>query len=97
MSKPYRFVRFAHWILIGFAYVFGVLLQGILGGLVSLVMGGTPVELLPGATVPVRLLATYNLLIGAPITFIVFHGLASALRLLLDLQEQVSKTSRSTS
>ena len=96
MTKSYRIVRIAHWLFLVFAYVFGIVVQGILAGLVPLVTGGEPIPLVAGVTIPARVLGAINIFISAPVTFLIFHAFASLIRLALEIRERVEKISGST-
>ena len=93
MKKPYGILRLTRWVFLVLAYGFGIVLQGIVAGLVVLVIGGDPIEILPGAPLPARAIGALNLFISAPISFLVFHGIASAIHLLLDIRERLEKAS----
>ena len=91
MNKSYRILKIAQWMFLIFAYLFGIVLQGIMAGLVVLVTGGEPVELITGVSLPARVVGALNLFVSAPITFIVFHAFASLIHLLLDLHARSQK------
>ena len=96
-KKPFLFLRVTHWVLLVSAYLIGIVIQGILGGLVVLIIGGNPVPVLPfdpnSPTIPARVAGALNLFVQAPLTFIVIHGFASAIRALLEVHERVTKGS----
>ncbi len=91
MGKSYQIVRVARWVLLVLAYLFGIGLQGVLAGVVPLVMGGEPVPLVTGISVPARVLGAVNLFLSAPVTFIMFHAFASLIQLLLDIRDRMER------
>ena len=99
MKKPYLILRLAHWIFVVLAYLFGVVLFGIVAGLIPLLIGGEPVPLVPfvpdSPEVPARVEGAINLLIRAPLIFILLHAAASTIRLLLDIRARVEHRSAS--
>jgi hypothetical protein len=95
MKKPYLILRIAHWIFLVFAYLYGVVIFGVVAGVIPLVVGGAAIPLVPGMagspTLPARAAGAVSLFVSAPVAFIVFHAIASSLRLLIEIREQVGK------
>src|SRR3989338_9050445 len=90
MAKPYQLLRVTRVVLLVLAYVSGIS-NMVLAGFVPLVMGGDPVPLfLEGPAVPVRVLGLLNLLITAPLLFMMFYVPSGIIHLLLALREQGS-------
>jgi len=90
MQKPYRVLRVARWVLLGLAYVSGTI-SFIFAGFGALIVGGEPVTVfVNGPAVPARLLGLWNILVGAPLTFLFFYVPSAVIRLLLELREQGS-------
>ena len=85
MAKPYQLLRVTRVVLLVLAYVSGIS-NMVLAGLVPLVMGGDPVPLfLEGPAVPVRVLGILNILITAPLLFVMFYVPSGIIHLLLEL------------
>ena len=83
MAKPYQLLRVTRVVLLVLAYVSGIS-NMVLAGFVPLVMGGDPVPLfLEGPAVPVRILGLLNLLITAPLLFMMFYVPSGIIHLLL--------------
>ena len=83
MAKPYQLLRVTRVVLLVLAYVSGIS-NMVLAGFVPLVMGGDPVPLfLEGPAVPVRVLGLLNLLITAPLLFMMFYVPSGIIHLLL--------------
>lgn len=89
MQKPYRVLRIARWVLLGLAYVSGVASLTV-AGFGALIIGGEPVTIfVDGPTIPARLLGLWNILVGAPLTFLFFYVPSAVIRLLLELRERL--------
>ena len=83
MAKPYQLLRVTRVVLLVLAYVSGIS-NMVLAGFVPLVMGGDPVPLfLEGPAVPVRVLGILNILITAPLLFMMFYVPSGIIHLLL--------------
>ena len=83
MAKPYQLLRVTRVVLLVLAYVSGIS-NMVLAGFVPLVMGGDPVPLfLEGPAVPVRILGILNILITAPLLFVMFYAPSGIIHLLL--------------
>jgi len=88
MAKPYQLLRVSRIVLLVLAYVSGVL-NLVFAGLWPLVMGGDPVPLfLDGPAVPARLLGLLNIVITAPLLFVVFYVPSGMIRVLLELRDR---------
>ena len=84
MAKPYQLLRVTRVVLLVLAYVSGIS-NMVLAGFVPLVMGGDPVPLfLEGPAVPVRVLGILNILITAPLLFMMFYVPSGIIHLLLE-------------
>ena len=90
MAQPYRLLRVTRMVLLVLAYVSGVS-NLVFAGLVPLVAGGDPVSLLvDGPAIPVRLLGLLNIVITAPLLFVMFYVPSGIIHLLLALRDQPS-------
>ena len=88
MAKPYQLLRVSRIVLLVLAYLSGVS-NLVFAGLWPLVMGGDPVPLfLDGPSVPARLLALLNIVITAPLLFVIFYVPSGMIRVLLELRDQ---------
>jgi hypothetical protein len=91
MAKPYQLLRVTRVVLLVLAYVSG-LSNLIFAGLLPLVTGGEPVPLfLDGPMIPVRVLGLLNILITAPLLFVIFYVPSGMIQLLLELRDQGSR------
>ena len=90
MAKPYRVLRAARCILLVFAYLLAGL--NLIFGFIRLIGGGDPVPITEGYSVSMRVIGFLNI-VGAPLTFLLFYVPSGVLHLLLDLREQVGKSS----
>ena len=91
-KKPYALLRISRWVWIGLAYYFGVVVIGILSGAVPLIMGGESVPVLPVADspmIPARVFGALNLLVSAPISFVILHGIGSLIHVVVEIRERV--------
>jgi len=91
MAKPYQLLRVTRIVLLVLAYVSGVA-NLIFAGFLPLVMGGEPVPLfLDGPAISVRVLGILNILITAPLLFVVFYVPSGIIHLLLELRDAVRR------
>ena len=87
MAKPYQLLRVSRIILLVLAYASGVS-NVVFAGFLPLVMGGDPVPLfLDGPAISVRVLALLNILITAPLLFVVFYVPSGMIHILLELRD----------
>ena len=90
MVQPYRLLRVTRVVLLVLAYVGGVS-NLVFAGFLPLVLGGDPVSLFAdGPAIPVRLLGILNILITAPLLFVMFYAPSGLIHLLLALRDQLS-------
>ena len=88
MAKPYQLLRVSRIVLLVLAYASGVS-NVVFAGLWPLVTGGDPQPLfLDGPAIPVRVLGLLNLLITAPLLFVMFYVPSGIIHLLLALTDQ---------
>ena len=88
MAKPYQLPRVSRIVLLVFAFVSGVS-NLVFAGLWPLVVGGDPVPLfLEGPTIPARLLALLNIVMTAPLLFVIFYVPSGIIRVLLELRDR---------
>ena len=88
MAQPYRLLRVTRVVLLVLAYVSG-LSNLVFAGFVPLVLGGDPVSLfVDGPAIPVRLLGLLNIVITAPLLFVVFYVPSGMIHLLLALHDR---------
>ena len=93
MAKPYQLLRVTRIVLLVLAYVSGVA-NLIFAGFLPLVMGGEPVPLfLDGPVISVRVLGILNILITAPLLFVVFYVPSGIIHLLLELRGKLGGSS----
>jgi len=89
MAQPYRLLRVSRVVLLVLAYVSGVS-NLVFGGFVPLILGGDPLPLfIDGPAISVRLLGLLNILITAPLLFVMFYVPSGIIHLLLALREQL--------
>ena len=90
MAKPYQLLRITRVVLLVLAYVSGVS-NVVFAGLLPLVMGGDPVSLfVDGPALSVRLLGFLNIIITAPLLFVMFYVPSGIIHLLLAHHDQPS-------
>ena len=88
MTKPYQLLRVTRIVLLVLAYVSGVS-NVVFAGFLPLVLGGEPVPLfLDGPAISVRVLGLLNILITAPLLFVVFYVPSGMIRVLLELRDR---------
>ena len=93
MAKSYQLLRVSRIVLLVLAYVSGVS-NLIFAGLLPLIMGGEPVPLfLDGPAISVRVLGILNLLITAPLLFVIFYVPSGMIHLLLELRDKAGGSS----
>ena len=89
MAKPYRVLRVARVVLLVLAYLTSVS-SLVFAGFGLLIAGGAPVPLFAdGPSIPARLLGLWNILISAPLTFLLFYIPSGVIRLLLEIKERL--------
>ena len=88
MAKPYQLLRITRIVLLVLAYLGGVS-NLVFAGFLPLIMGGAPVALfVDGPALPVRLLGLLNMLITAPLLFVMFYVPSGMIRVLLELRDR---------
>jgi len=93
MAKPYQLLRVTRIVLLVLAYV-SALSNLVFAGFLPLVLGGEPVALfVDGPAISVRVLGFLNMIITAPLLFIVFYAPSGIIHLLLELRGKLGGSS----
>jgi len=93
MKQPYQLLRITRVVLLVLAYVAGVS-NLLFAGLLPLIMGGEPVALfIDGPAISVRVLGVLNMIITAPLLFIMFYVPSGIIHLLLELRGKLGGSS----
>ena len=87
MAKSYPLLRVTRIVLLVFAYLSGVS-NAVFAGLLPLVLGGEPVTLfVDGPAISVRILGLLNLVLTAPLLFVIFYVPSGIIHVVLALHD----------